>query len=212
VGVTFAGEPLSPRARALAESWGVPLYEHGNVGDVTGSFECVARDGLHAWEDTVIVEGIDEDADGRCELVATALDNRVSPLIRFRSDDIVRLSTDTCSCGRTHVRMWPVGRKSDEVMVDGLSVLPLDVWGAVESVDACAMGLFQIVRTAREVDRLRLRVGYSGDWSARLDGVRDGVQAAVLAATGTEPEVELVPNEALLRLGPPHKIPRVARA
>jgi phenylacetate-CoA ligase len=212
VGVTFAGEPLSPRARALAESWGVQLYEHGNVGDVTGSFECVAHDGLHAWEDTVLVEGVDEDADGRCELVATALNNQISPLIRFRSDDIVRLSTDICACGRTHVRMWPVGRKSDEVLVDGLSVLPLDVWGAVESVDACAMGLFQIVRTAREVDRLRLRVGYAPDWSARLDGVRDGVRAAVLDATGAEPDVELVPNEALLRLGPPHKIPRVSRS
>jgi phenylacetate-CoA ligase len=212
VGVTFAGEPLSPRARALAESWGVQLYEHGNVGDVTGSFECVSHDGLHAWEDTVLVEGVDEDADGRCELVATALNNQISPLIRFRSDDIVRLSTDICACGRTHVRMWPVGRKSDEVLVDGLSVLPLDVWGAVESVDACAMGLFQIVRTAREVDRLRLRVGYAPDWSARLDGVRDGVRAAVLDATGAEPDVELVPNEALLRLGPPHKIPRVSRS
>jgi len=212
VGVTFAGEPLSPRARALAESWGVDLFEHGNVGDVTGSFECVARDGLHAWEDTVLVEGVDLDADGRCELVATALNNSVSPLIRFRSDDIVRLSTDRCACGRTHVRMWPVGRKSDEVLVNGLSVLPLDVWGAVESVDACAMGLFQVIRSAREVDQLRLRVGYAPEWSARLDQVRDGVRAAVLDATGTEPDVELVPNDALLRLGPPHKIPRVSRA
>jgi len=25
---------------ALAESWGIQLFEHGNVGDVTGSFEC----------------------------------------------------------------------------------------------------------------------------------------------------------------------------
>ena len=179
-GVTFAGEPLSPRARALAESWGVELFEHGNVGDVTGSFECVAHDGLHAWEDTVLVEGIDAEGDqagavseSRCELVATALNNRIAPLIRFRSDDIVRLTTDPCACGRTHARMWPVGRRSDEVLVDGRSVLPLDVWGAVESVDACAMGLFQVIRTAREVDRLRLRVGYAPEWSTRLDGVRD---------------------------------------
>jgi phenylacetate-CoA ligase len=115
VGVTFAGEPLSPRARALAESWGVELYEHGNVGDVTGSFECVAQDGLHAWEDTVVVEGIDADADGRCELVATALTNHISPLIRFRSDDIVRLSTDPCACGRSAARAtrcWSTGSPS----------------------------------------------------------------------------------------------------
>jgi phenylacetate-CoA ligase len=73
------------------------------------------------------------------------------------------------------------------------------------------MGLFQVIRSAREVDQLRLRVGYAPEWSGKLDAVRDGVRDAVLAATGTEPEVDLVPNGALLRLGPPHKIPRVAR-
>jgi len=76
--------------------------------------------------------------------------------------------------------MWPLGRKSDEIVVDGVSVLPLDVWGAIESVDACAMGLFQVIRTARQVDRLRLRVGYAPHWSQRLDAVRDALMAAVL--------------------------------
>ena len=89
-------------------------------------------------------------------------------------------------------------------------MLPLDVWGAVESVDACAMGLFQVIRTERQVDRLRLRVGYAREWSQQLDAVRDALMAAVLATTSVEPDVELVPNDALLRLGPPHKIPRVA--
>jgi phenylacetate-CoA ligase len=210
-GVTFAGEPLSPRARALAESWGIELFEHGNVGDVTGSFECVAHDGLHFWEDTAFVEGVDPDGE-RCELVATSLSNRIAPLVRYRSDDIVRLTTEQCACGRTHARMWPLGRKSDEVVVDGASVLPVDVWNAVETVDACALGLFQVVRAGRDVDQLRLRVGYAPEFADRLDAVGDEVRAAVLAAVGVEPAVELVPNAALLRLGPPHKIPRVARA
>jgi phenylacetate-CoA ligase len=74
------------------------------------------------------------------------------------------------------------------------------------------MSLFQVIRTARQVDRLRLRVGYAPEWSQRLSAVRDDVMAAVVTATGIEPDVELVPNHALLRLGPPHKIPRVARS
>ena len=57
-----------------------------------------------------------------------------------------------------------------------------------------------------------MRVGYAPEWSQRLDAVRDALMAAVLAATGVEPDVELVPNDALLRLGPPHKIPRVAKS
>lgn len=222
LGVVWAGEPLGPRARALAAEWGLPLFEHTSVGDVTASFECTAHDGLHFWEDTAFVEGIEPDAtdhtdavasaDGaRCELVATALVNRVAPLIRYRSDDIVRLTRETCRCGRTHARMWTVGRRSDEIVVDGQPVMPIDVWGAVETVDACALGLFQIVRPQRDVDRLRLRVGYSAAHAKRVDAVRDEVAASVAAAIGVTPEVELVPDEQLLRLGPPHKIPRVTK-
>ena len=164
-GVVFVGEPLSPRARALAEEWGVELYEHTGIGDVTAAFECHAHDGLHFWEDTALVEGLDPDgaapmADGeRCELVATSLFNRTAPLIRYRSDDIVRLTHVPCVCGRTHAWVWPIGRKGDEIVVQGRPVLPVDVWAAVESVDACAMGLFQVIRSAREEDALRLRVG-----------------------------------------------------
>jgi phenylacetate-CoA ligase len=215
-GVVFAGEPLSPRARALTDEWGVELFEHTGVGDVTAAFECRAHDGLHIWEDTVFVEGLDPDgatpiADGeRCELVATSLFNRTSPLVRFRSDDIVRLTREPCVCGRTHARVRPIGRKGDEIVVQGRSVLPVDVWAAVESVDACAMGLFQVIRTDREADHLRLRVGYAPAYESRCSAVRDDVRDAVLAMLGVESDVEMVPNATLLKLGPPHKIPRVA--
>jgi hypothetical protein len=37
------------------------------------------------------------------------------------------------------------------------------------------------------------------------------VTEAVHAAVGIEPDVELVANDVLLRQGPPHKIPRVAK-
>jgi phenylacetate-CoA ligase len=215
-GVVFAGEPLGPRFRALAREWGVELYEHSSVGDVTASFECREHDGLHYWEDTAFVECLDPGTgepvgDGeRGELVATTLFNRVAPLVRYRSDDIVRITREPCACGRTHARMWPIGRRGDEVVVAGKAVLPIDVWSAVESVDACALGLFQIVRTGREVDVLRLRVGYAPAFRDRLATVDDDVRAAVHGAVGVVPDVELVPDADLLRLGPPHKIPRVA--
>jgi phenylacetate-CoA ligase len=108
--------------------------------------------------------------------------------------------------------MWNVGRKSDEIVVDGRSILPRELWQPVERVDACALGLFQVVRPAREVDRLCVRVGYAPGWEARLTEVRDELKDAIHTAVGVEPDVELVPNDALLRLGPPHKIPRVVRA
>jgi phenylacetate-CoA ligase len=222
-GVVTAGEPMGPRARALAAEWGIELFEHTSVGDVTASFECREHDGLHFWEDTAFVEAIEPGAPdhrhaapvadgGRAELVATSLFNSVAPLIRYRSDDLVRLDRSTCRCGRTHARMWPLGRLGDETIVAGYAVLPTDVWHAVETVRGAERGLFQIVRPRREVDVLRLRVGYANVAAGDLARVRDDLVAAVEAAVGVAPDVELVPEAELLRLGPPHKIPRVTKA
>ena len=107
--------------------------------------------------------------------------------------------------------MWPIGRKGDEIVVDGRPVLPIDVWAAVESVDACAMGLFQVIRAApARPTRCACASGTGPRLPANGAAVADAVRAAVATAIGLEPEVELVPDAALLKLGPPHKIPRVA--
>jgi phenylacetate-CoA ligase len=213
-GVVYAGEPLGPRARRMVDSWGLELFNHTGVGDVGAATECREHDGLHVWEDTALIEVLDPDgdepvADGeRGELVSTTLMNLVSPLVRYRSDDLVRFTREACACGRTHGRVWPMGRKSDEVVIDGQSVLPVDVWPAIENVPETAAALFQIVRPARELDRLRLRVGYS-----RLEpDLRGRVEDAVEEHLGLRPDVELVEQAVLLRMGPPHKIPRVVKA
>ena len=169
------------------------------------------------WEDTAYVEcldpnGTDAVPDGeRGELVSTTLIDKVAPLLRYRSDDLVRISREPCGCGRTHGRVWALGRKGDEVLVEGVSVLPGDVWGAVESIDE-TNGLFQVIRPARDVDRLTLRVGYSTSGTGGLTALRSRVEDAVEAAVGMRPDVELVERDVLLRQGPPHKIPRVTKS
>lgn len=213
-GVVVAGEPVGRRARERAAAWGAELFEHTSVGDVTAGFECTVHAGLHVWEDSVLVEclvpgGTAPVPDGEPgELVATTLFNRAFPLVRYRSGDLVRLSHEPCACGRTHARVWPLGRLGDEVVVGGRAVLPLDVWDAVESAPGTGLGLFQVLRPAPDADRLRLRVGHRPGEGDTAEAVR----AAVEAAVGLVPDVELVSEAELLRLGPPHKIPRVAAA
>ena len=215
-GVVFAGEPLGPRARARVEGWGIELYIQTALGDVGAATECSEHDGCHMWEDTAYIECLDPDgttpvADGtRGELVSSTLIDKVAPLLRYRSDDLVRISRETCGCGRTHGRVWTLGRKGDEVVVDGASVLPGDIWGAVESIDETS-GLFQLIRPAREVDRLRLRVGYGNAGPGGLPALRARIEDAVEEAVGVRPEVDLVERDELLRQGPPHKIPRVTK-
>jgi phenylacetate-CoA ligase len=212
-GVVYAGEPLGPRARRVVEGWGLELFVQTALGDVGAATECRQHDGCHFWEDTAFVEVLEPDGtdpvpDGeRGELVSTTLIDKIAPLVRFRSDDLVRVTRDPCACGRTHGRLWPLGRKGDEVVVDGRAVLPADLFAPIESVPATRAGLFQVIRPARNVDRLRLRVGWTGE--GQRAAVANRVADAIAAAVGVSPVVELVSHDALLRQGPPHKIPRV---
>lgn len=217
-GVVYGGEPLGDRARGLLEEWGIDLFNHTSNCDVGFANECRERDGNHVWEDLAFVEHLDL-ADparrapdrARGELVATALEDRSAPLIRYRSGDVVEYTSELCGCGRTHGRIWPLGRAGDEVRVAGRSILPFDVFPAVESVPETSAGLFQIIKRAYETDLLELRVGYrTADGVGSLVELRSRIEEAVLEHLDLQSRIELVANDELLRLGPPHKIPRTA--
>jgi len=217
-GVSFAGEPLGARAREQLKSWDVEVYVWTSTGDVTAAFECREHDGCHAWEDCVLLEAVDpagggQVADGELgELVATSLDNPVTPMVRFRSDDIIRMTRQPCGCGRTHARFWPVGRKGDETIVAGRSFVPMDIWRALEQIPETATALFQLIRPAREVDELRVRVGYDPETTASVSDLRDRVSEVIKAAVGVPPVLELLPEPELVARGRSGKLPRVVKS
>jgi phenylacetate-CoA ligase len=215
-GMVFGGEPLGPRLKGLLESWGLEIFEYGTAGDIQGVMECRAHDGMHAWEDTGLLEFVEPGgtaavAEGqRAELVVTALADDIAPLIRYRSEDLVSFTRERCSCGRTHARFRLLGRKGDEVVINGKSILPRDIVGPVEQVPESSAGLFQVIRTAREADVLRVRVGFDPALVTGSKAELIGRLSEHLSAQLQVPvEVELLENAELLKLGPPTKIPRV---
>lgn len=219
-GASFAGQPIGAAlAGKIRDEWHVQLFVYGAAGDTGTAWECREHDGYHLWEDLVLAESLTPDRDQPTapgevgELVATDLDNRAAPLIRYRSGDLVRLRQDTCGCGRTHARQWVVGRRGDETVVAGRSVVLGEVWQAVESQDETRDGMFQIIRPASRVDRLRLRVGYEPTRTTDLDQLRGRLSDAVTARVGVAPDIELVPVDDLLgRSSSVAKFPRVVKA
>jgi len=209
----FGGEPMSPRFAALAKSWGIEIFDYTTLGDIAGAMECRAHNGFHAWEDLALVECLDDAGkpvpDGQIgEMVVTSLDDPWAPLVRYRTGDLCRLDRTLCRCGRTHLRYWTLGRKGDQTVVKGKPILPRDVQRLVEQHPETKTCLFQIIRPQAAMAVLRLRVGY--------ETVRDSLAAlsARLAESiggelGVPVEIDLVPAEELLKLGPPQKIPRV---
>lgn len=217
--VIFAGEPLSERKRDLIRSWGASdIFDMSAGGDMVSVFDCREHAGFHAWEDAVLVEVIDPVTlepvpDGEPgEMVVTALTNHVAPFVRYRSDDLIEWTSERCACGRTHGRFRVLGRVSDQVVVEGRSILPTDVMRLLETLPATEAGLFQIIRPQRDLTSLRLRVGYDPARAPNAAGVAAAASELLVDELGVPVDVELVCQDELLRLGPPHKVPRVASA
>lgn len=221
VGVSFAGEPLGARMRSqLTEDWGLNVWVYTSAGDTGLAWECSEHDGFHInWDETLVEVLTPEEEQvpegGVGELVVTALDNDAYPLVRYRTDDLVRYSFETCPCGRTSPRVWVLGRAGDETVVAGRPILPHEVWTVVESMDETRTGLFQIIRPQREVDRLRVRVGYDDSTPVDLDELARRLATAIASALGLSDdlvEVALETEEKLLRRGSAAKVPRVAKS
>lgn len=217
-GAVFGGEAPPPKVKRLLDSWGLDMYETTNVGDVIGGIDCSAHAGFHTWEDLVLVECLDPDgetpvADGeRGELVVTSLQDDAAPLVRYRTDDLVTFTTEPCVCGRTHGRIKVLGRKGDELIIDGKSILPRNINPIVDCIPETESVLYQVIKTSREMDVLRIRIGYNPKALTRtLDELREFLRRQIAEALEVPVEVELTLNAELLKLGPPHKIPRVTK-
>ena len=215
--VSFAGQPMGAAlARKVRDDWGVEIFRFTSAGDTGTAWEHREHDGYTLWEDTVYAEGLDPTSDtpvpdGQvAELVATDLDNPAAPLIRFRSGDLVRLTREPAMSGRTHARMWVVGRKGDETMIAGRPVVLGEVWAAVEELPELSDGMFQVIRHSSDMDSLRLRVGYAPGRTADLVELESRLRAHLRDRLGVPCDPLLVTVDDLLaRTSSVAKFPRV---
>ena len=141
--IIVAGEPggsiPSTRAR-IEKSWGARVIDHHGLTEVGPvSFECwEARGFLHLNESQFIGEVLDPVtleavADGDPgELVITNLGRAASPVIRYRTGDLVVPRSDACPCGRTLRRFEGgiIARTDDMINIRGVNVYP----SGIESV------------------------------------------------------------------------------
>ena len=136
--IIVAGEPGGsiPSTRAhISEHWrGARVVDHHGmteVGPVT--YECPAEPGvLHVMEEKFFAEVIED------ELVLTTLRRNGSPLLRYKTGDIVSAERRTpCACGSEELRLLGgiLGRKDDMVILRGVNIFPSAIEKIVRSMD-----------------------------------------------------------------------------
>ncbi|HOR00355.1 MAG TPA: AMP-binding protein [Anaerolineae bacterium] len=128
-----AGDYLSNARRRRIESvWGDRCYNFFGLSEIFGPVagECKCRDGMHVMSDRVLIEVLDPrtlQPAGEGEVgiaVFTALWQKGSPLIRYQSEDYVRLVSAPCRCGRTSPRLYYAGRSPFMANIGGHLVFP----------------------------------------------------------------------------------------
>jgi phenylacetate-CoA ligase len=166
----FGAEPWSEGMRREIEArLGLKAVDIYGLSEIMGpgvACECEeAQAGLHGWEDHFIFEVIDTDTgkalkEGEAgELVITTLTKEALPMIRYRTRDITRLSTERCACGRTHVRIKRItGRNDDMLIIRGVNVYPSQIEAVLVGLPDVAPHYQIVVERKGTLDHLTVEV------------------------------------------------------
>ena len=158
-----AGEPggsIPSTRERIERDWGARVIDHHGLTEVGPvSFECWESPGqVHLNECEFLCEVLDpatsapvDDGD-QGELVVTTLGRAASPVVRYRTGDIVVRVSEPCSCGRTLARLRGgiLSRVDDMVCVRGVNVFPTAIEAVVRAVDE----VVEYRATVRQVDSL----------------------------------------------------------
>ena len=153
--IVVAGEPggsLQAVRERIESRWpGAKTFDHHGMTEIgPGTYQCPKQPGiLHLLEGSLYCEYIDpetghalpDDPDAIGELVITTLGRTGSPLLRYRTGDLVKPGPiSQCTCGR-HERTLQggvIGRTDDMIFVRGVNLYPSAVDQIICSLDGIA--------------------------------------------------------------------------
>ncbi|HEU0120344.1 MAG TPA: AMP-binding protein [Bryobacteraceae bacterium] len=207
--LVVAGEPGGsvPGTRALLQG----LWPETRIADHHGmtetgpvTYECPLRTGvLHVMEPAFYAEIVDPqsgaplEAGQSGELVLTNLGRTASPVVRYRTGDIVQPEAPgQCVCGswETALAGGILTRRDDMVIVRGVNIYPSAVEDVVRGCGEVAEYRVE-VSTVRSMTEIRLVAEAEGETAHRLEtalraafGLRIPV---AVAAAGTLPRFEM---------------------
>ncbi|RLQ96229.1 phenylacetate--CoA ligase family protein [Falsibacillus albus] len=135
-----AGEVLSPnRKKYLERLWGVPVIGFFGSTETGGLFVHCPEGHYHLEHPKALVECLDDNGDpqntgqtGNC-VISTAREGM--PLLRYANEDLIQIEDGAaCLCGKTESFLTHLGRKDDQVSIQGKNFTMYDLQEAVYSL------------------------------------------------------------------------------
>jgi phenylacetate-coenzyme A ligase PaaK-like adenylate-forming protein len=208
VRVSTNSEPLSAEDHdAIAAAWGAPIHNlWGSTEIGVHAVGCSHGEGLHIWEDEVILERVDADGtpvgpeEETARTLATSLANRTFPFIRYDLGDDVTLLPGSCPCGSELARVADIAGRQDDDFRYGHTTIPAGTFRHVLGTDP-AISEYQVRQTPGGADVL-------------VVGTPDGpaVQRSLIAALQRfglgDPTVEVVTVDRIERNAATGKLKR----
>lgn len=145
--------------RRIKLEWGhEPYNQYASTETASIAAECQGGRRHHLFEDLLIVEVVDEQyrpvprGEYGAKLLITTLFSRTQPLIRYELNDSVRLTSETCSCGRPFALLESVqGRMEDTLFLTAVTagkvavpplvfnrvmdILPISGWQVIQEAN-----------------------------------------------------------------------------
>jgi phenylacetate-CoA ligase len=205
-----AGEPgasIPSTKKLIEELWGAKCYDHAGATEVGAfGFECQNQPGgIHINEDEFIVEVIDPstaqpiEPGAQGELVITNLGRLGSPVIRYRTGDLVQPSFKPCPCGRPFILLdgGVLGRADDMTIIRGVNVFP----SAVENLlrEFSEIEEFRVEISAQSTMREMKIIFEPRPGAGGLQGLAERVGQRVRERIGLRVQVETVAEGSLPR-------------
>lgn len=210
--IIVAGEPggsLPATRKQMEDAWnGARVFDHHGmteVGPVT--YECPEQPGiLHIVETSYLAEivspesGQAVEAGNTGELILTTLGRTGSPLLRYRTGDLVKAATASpCRCGRHDLALdgGILGRADDMVVVRGVNIYP----GAVDQIirEHGGVAEYQVkVDTSTSMTELAVTVEPSAD-CADTNALADSLARKFQDSLALRVPVQLAERDSLPR-------------
>lgn len=123
------------RRKLLEKSWNAECYNMFGMSEMFGPMagECRKKNGQHYLSDYLMIEIVNPSTGKPVEIgevgvaVYTTLWDKGFPLLRYWTDDLMKLDFSQCECGSLNPRLFFKGRLNDCFTIDGEYVFPENI-------------------------------------------------------------------------------------